>query len=81
MVPPANRRNFSYLFPAPQALPHAAGFSSGLFPAPQALPHAAGFSSGFSDAPQAELNFAEVWFFVHSKMFDNAIFFLLKKSD
>ena len=28
------------LSPAPQALPHAVGFSSGLSPAPQALPHA-----------------------------------------
>ena len=57
----------SYFSPAPQALPHAAGFSAGLSaapqaegasaglsPAPQALPHAAGFSSGLSAAPQAE---------------------------
>ena len=43
-----------YLSPAPQAEPHAAGFSSGLSPAPQAEPHAAGFSSGLSPAPQAE---------------------------
>ena len=43
-----------YLSPAPQAEPHAAGFSSGLSEAPQAEPHAAGFSSGLSEAPQAE---------------------------
>ena len=36
----------SYLSPAPQALPQAAGFSSGL----SAAPHAAGVSAGFSDA-------------------------------
>ncbi len=39
----------SYLSPAPQALPQAAGFSSGL----SAAPHAAGFSSGLSAAPHA----------------------------
>jgi hypothetical protein len=38
-----------YLSPAPHALPHAAGFSSGLSEAP----HAAGFSSGLSVAPHA----------------------------
>lgn len=43
----------SYLSPAPQAEPQAAGFSSGLSAAPQAEPHAAGFSSGLSAAPQA----------------------------
>lgn len=42
-----------YLSPAPQAEPHADGFSSGLSAAPQALPHADGFSSGLSSAPQA----------------------------
>ena len=44
-----------YFSPAPQAEPHAAGFSSaGLSAAPQAEPHAAGFSSaGLSAAPQA----------------------------
>ena len=43
-----------HLSPAPQAEPHAAGFSSGLSPAPPAEPHAAGFSPGLSPAPQAE---------------------------
>ena len=42
-----------YLSPAPHAVPHAAGFSSGLSPAPHAVPHAAGFSSGLSPAPHA----------------------------
>ena len=42
----------SYLSPAPQAEPQAAGFSSGLSTAPQAEPQAAGFSSGLSAAPQ-----------------------------
>jgi len=41
----------SYLSDAPQAVPHAAGFSSGAA-APHAVPHAAGFSSGAA-APQA----------------------------
>jgi hypothetical protein len=36
----------SYLSPAPQALPQAAGFSSGL----SAAPHAAGVSAGLSPA-------------------------------
>jgi len=47
--------HLAYFSPAPQAVPHAAGFSSaGLSPAPQALPQAAGFSSaGLSPAPQA----------------------------
>ena len=51
-----SEKNFrtTYLPPAPQAEPHATGFSSGLSDAPQAEPHAAGFSSGLSDAPQAE---------------------------
>lgn len=40
----------SYLSPAPQAVPQAAGFTSGLPGAPQAVPQAA----GLSDAPQAE---------------------------
>ena len=57
---------------APQAVPHAAGFSSGL----SAAPHAAGFSSGLSLAPhavpQAELVAASFLLF-HPKMFDNAI--------
>lgn len=44
---------WSYLSPAPQAEPQAAGFSSGLPDAPQAEPQAAGFSSGLSAAPQA----------------------------
>jgi hypothetical protein len=38
---------------APQAVPHAAGVSSGLSAAPQAVPHAADVSSGLSAAPQA----------------------------
>jgi hypothetical protein len=69
--------NLSYLSDAPQAVPHAAGFSSGLSAAPQAVPHAAGFSSGLSAAPQAVphavLVFAYTLLF-HPKRFDNAIF-------
>jgi hypothetical protein len=42
------------LLDAPQAEPHAAGFSAGFSPAPHAEPHAAGFSAGFSPAPHAE---------------------------
>ena len=64
---------FSYLSPAPQALPQAAGFSSGLSPAPQALPQAAGFSSGLSAAPQAVPQADDLSAF-HSNKFDNAIF-------
>lgn len=44
----------TYLSAAPQAEPHAAGFSAGLSPAPHAEPHAAGFSDGLSPAPHAE---------------------------
>jgi len=75
----------SYLSPAPQALPQAAGFSSGLSAAPQAAgvsaglspaPHAAGFSdaphaAGLSDAPQA----LPAVFSFHPAMFDNAMIF------
>lgn len=43
----------TYLSAAPQAEPHAAGFSAGLSPAPHAEPHAAGFSDGLSPAPHA----------------------------
>jgi hypothetical protein len=69
------------LSPAPHALPHAAGFSSGLSEAP----HAAGFSAGLSEAPhaaglseppqavpQAEDAFASC-FFVHPNKFESAI--------
>ena len=51
-----------FLSPAPQAVPQAAGFSSGFSAAPQAAgasagfsaaPQAAGVSAGFSAAPQA----------------------------
>jgi hypothetical protein len=66
-----------YLSDAPQALPHAAGFSSGLSDAPQALPHAAGFSSGLSDAPHAVPHAALAFLFsssFHPAMFVNAIF-------
>jgi hypothetical protein len=66
-----------YLSDAPQAVPHAAGFSSGLSDAPQAVPHAAGFSSGFPDAPQAVPHAALAFLFsssFHPAMFDNAMF-------
>lgn len=80
----------SYLSPAPHALPHADGFSSGA-PAPHALPHADGFSSG-APAPHAlphadgfssgalsphALPHADDTFLssFHSAMFDNAIVF------
>jgi len=73
----------SYLSPAPQALPQAAGFSSGLSAAPHAAgvsaglspaPQAAGFSdaphaAGLSDAPQA----LPAVFSFHPAMFDNAM--------
>nr|WP_308612162.1 hypothetical protein [uncultured Dialister sp.] len=73
----------SYLSPAPQALPQAAGFSFGLSAAPQAAgasaglspaPQAAGFSdaphaAGLSDAPHA----LPAVFSFHPAMFDNAI--------
>ena len=39
--PPAERWVGTYLSPAPQAVPQAAGVSSGLSPAPQAVPQAA----------------------------------------
>jgi hypothetical protein len=55
-----------YLLLAPQAVPQAAGFSSGLSPAPQAVPQAAGFSSGLSlppqDVPQAVGASYVLWF-------------------
>jgi hypothetical protein len=66
----------AYLSEAPQALPQAAGFSSGLSDAPQALPQAAGFSAGLSDAPQAvpQAALACVFSFsFHPAMFVNAI--------
>jgi hypothetical protein len=66
----------SYLSDAPQALPHAAGFSSGLSFAPQALPHAAGFSSGLPFAPQAVPHAALAFVFsssFHPAMFVNAM--------
>jgi hypothetical protein len=75
----------SYLSPAPQALPQAAGFSSGLSAAPHAagvsaglspVPQAAGFSdaphaAGLSDAPHA----LPAVFSFHPAMFDNAMIF------
>ena len=66
----------SYLSPAPQALPQAAGFSSGL----SAAPHAAGVSAGLSPAPQAA-GFSDApqalpaVFSFHPAMFDNAMIF------
>jgi hypothetical protein len=64
------------LSPAPQALPQAAGFSSGLSDAPQALPQAAGFSSGLSEdphpVPQAEAG-ASTAFLFHPNKFESAI--------
>ena len=65
----------SYLSDAPQAVPHAVGFSSGAA-APQAVPHAAVFSSGAA-APQAVPHAADFCLsssLFHPKMFDNAIF-------
>ena len=47
------------LSPAPHAVPHAAGFSSGLSPAPHAVPHA---------VPACFFSFS-----FHPKMFNNAI--------
>ncbi len=65
-----------YLSPAPQALPQAAGFSSGLSAAPQAVPQAAGFSSGLSAAPQAvphaAAGFSSVFLF-HPNRLESAI--------
>jgi len=52
---------FSYLLEAPHAVPHAAGFSSVLSEAPHAVPHAAEVSGSS--------------FFIHPKIFDNAIVF------
>jgi hypothetical protein len=53
-------RESAYFSAAPQALPHAAGFSSGAaapqaagFSSGAAAPQAAGFSAGFSADPQA----------------------------
>jgi hypothetical protein len=72
----ANTITVPYLSPAPQAEPHAAGFSSGLSPAPQAEPHAAGFSAGLSPAPQAvphaEAAFSSVSLF-HPNKFESAM--------
>jgi len=65
----------SYLSDAPQAVPHAAGFSSGSA-APHAVPHAAGFSSGAA-APQAVPHAADFCLsssLFHPKMFESAIF-------
>ena len=66
----------SYLSAAPQAEPHADGFSSGSSAAPQAEPHAAGFSSGLSAAPQAEPHAdagVSSIFLLHPKRFESAI--------
>lgn len=54
LQPEASAELKSYLSPAPQAEPQAAGFSSGLSEAPQADPQAVGFSAGSSAAPQAD---------------------------
>ena len=64
----------SYLSPAPQALPQAAGFSSGLSAVPQAAGVSAGLSpaphaAGLSDAPQA----LPAVFPFHPAMFSNAM--------
>jgi hypothetical protein len=75
----------NYLSPAPQAEPHAAGFSAGLSAAPHALPHAAGFSAGLSDAPHAAgfslaphaAAGACSVFRVHPNKFESAIIFYL----
>jgi hypothetical protein len=67
---PGTRRGRLYLSPAPQALPQAAGFSSGAA-APQALPQAAGFSSG-ADAPQAVPGTASAVLF-HPNRLESAI--------
>jgi hypothetical protein len=78
----------NYLSPAPQALPHAAGFSSGLSAAPHAAglsdaPHASGLSdaphaAGLSDAPHAvppTEDEAASFFFVHPNKFKSAIIY------
>jgi hypothetical protein len=73
-----HHRDINYLSPAPQALPQAAGFSSGAA-APQAAgasvgsaaPQAAGASAGLSPAPQAEPHDDALLF--HSAMFESAI--------
>lgn len=64
-----------YLSEAPQAVPQAAGCSSGLSEAPQAVPQAAGCSSGLSEAPQAVPQEA-AWVFVlllHPKRLESAM--------
>jgi hypothetical protein len=68
--------SFNYLSDAPQALPQAAGFSSGLSPAPQAVPQAAGFSSGLSPAPQdvPQAAGASYVFLFHPNKFESAMF-------
>ena len=69
-IPPGILPGLDYcLSPAPQAVPQAAGFSSGLSPAPQAVPQAAGFSSGLSPAPQAEPAIS----LFHAKRLESAI--------
>ena len=70
-----------YLSPAPHAVPHAAGFSSGLSPAPHAVPHAAGFSSGLSPAPHAVPHAAAgaaSSFLFHPNRFESAIIVYLR---
>jgi hypothetical protein len=76
------RRSDNYLSPAPQAAPHAAGFSSGLSDAPHAAglsdaPHAAGLSdaphaASLSAAPHAAAGAFSV-FFIHPNKFESAI--------
>lgn len=68
-------RQTAYLSPAPQADPHAAGFSSGLSPAPHADPHAAGFSSGLSLAPHAGAGAAGSF---HPDKFESAMILYLR---
>jgi hypothetical protein len=66
--------NLPYCSDAPQAVPHAAGFSAGCSDAPQAVPHAAGFSAGCSDAPHAVPHAVPACLSsFHPAMFDNAI--------
>jgi hypothetical protein len=60
----------NYLSPAPQALPHAAGFSSGL----SAAPHAAGLSDAPHAVPPTE-DEAASFFFVHPNKFKSAIIY------
>jgi hypothetical protein len=62
--------------------PHAAGFSAGFSPAPHAEPHAAGFSAGFLPAPHAVPHAAlAIFSLFHPAMLNNAILVTSCKCD